>query len=227
MELKRELMQGLGFRKEFDGAQDFDLVLRAAFALQGKEETIAHLKQVLYHWRCHSASTAENPQSKRYAYEAGLRAVQDFADQKGWKLRAEETRHLGFYRYVYSADPFTVREDVGAVGGPVISRGKIAGGRMDEAGKIFYENLPTSYSGYLHRAVLQQDADVLDLRSIRVREELRPLFTEIVGVPYVEDPKTGRFDYTTLLTDADLKLLSITLGKAIRARGYKLLYLPD
>ena len=76
--MKRELIQSLGLRGEFDGAQDHDLVLRAARRLWEEPERIVHVPHILYHWRCHTGSTAENPESKRYAYEAGRRAVADF-----------------------------------------------------------------------------------------------------------------------------------------------------
>lgn len=63
-----------GLRSEFDGAQDYDFVLRCVEAV--KDEEICHIPKILYHWRCHEDSTAENPESKLYAFEAGRRAVQ-------------------------------------------------------------------------------------------------------------------------------------------------------
>lgn len=74
--MKTELMKKLQFRSEYDGAQDFDLVLRAAL-YKNPEDVILHVDKVLYHWRCHDASTAANPRSKQYAYEAGKRASLD------------------------------------------------------------------------------------------------------------------------------------------------------
>ena len=73
--MKTELIKKLGFRKEYDGAQDFDLVLRATLEKDEKDE-ILHVEKILYHWRCHDLSTAANPQSKLYAYEAGKRAAE-------------------------------------------------------------------------------------------------------------------------------------------------------
>ena len=73
--MKSDLIKKLGFRKEYDGAQDFDLVLRASME-KASEDVILHVEKVLYHWRCHDLSTAANPQSKLYAYEAGKRAVE-------------------------------------------------------------------------------------------------------------------------------------------------------
>lgn len=225
--MKRELIQGLSLRKEYEGAQDFDLVLRAAFALTGQEEKIAHIDKVLYHWRCHTSSTAENPQSKLYAYEAGRRAVQDFVSRKGWDARVEETEHLGFYRVAYQGDIFSMRPQLGAVGGPVIQKGKIAGGRMSGAGEVFYRGLPASYSGYLHRAALQQEAEALDIRNICVRPSCRKLFEEIAGVPYRSEGDSDRFDISGLPRESDFVRISIRFGKALKKQGFYAVYLPE
>ena len=130
--LERELFQELGLRKEYDGAQDFDLVLRAVDRILPQEERIVHLPKILYHWRCHTGSTAENPQSKQYAYEAGKRAVQDCADRMGWSASAEHMRHLGFYRLQYRPSLPAVREDVAAVGGALYRGGRLAAGAYNE-----------------------------------------------------------------------------------------------
>ncbi len=229
MIMKRELIRGLRLRRDYDGAQDYDLVLRGAYEVltRGQEKEIAHIPLVLYHWRCHTGSTAENPRSKFYAYEAGRRAVQAFADRRGWKAGAVDTEHLGFYRLEYKGDIFAMRPELAALGGPVVQDKKIAGGRMSLEGKVFYEGLPHFYSGYLHRAVLQQEAEALDIRNIEVREELRELFEQVTGVPYVTVPGTGLFDPAALPKEADHRLLSVRLGEAFGQRGYKLLYLPE
>lgn len=229
MVMKRELIQRLLLRREYDGAQDYDLVLRAAGELlaAGREEEIVHIPAVLYHWRCHTGSTAENPQSKLYAYEAGRRAVQDFADRRGWKARAADTEHLGFYRLEYEGNIFEMRPELAALGGPVMQNGKIAGGRMSPEGKVFYEGLPAAYSGYLHRAALQQEAEALDIRNIEVREELWELFEKVTGVAYAPLDGSGIFDQAVLPAGTDIQSLSVRLGAAFRQRGYKLLYLPE
>ena len=55
------------------------------------EEAYVHIPKILYHWRCHRNSTASNPASKTYAYEAGRRALEDFGREHGWKVQAEDT----------------------------------------------------------------------------------------------------------------------------------------
>ena len=78
--VKRELMERVGgFRREYDGAQDYDLIFRCTEAAEG----IFHIPKVLYHWRCHQGSTASNPQSKLYAFEAGSRAIMDHYRRMG------------------------------------------------------------------------------------------------------------------------------------------------
>ena len=70
--VKKDLLEKLkGFDKTYDGAQDYDFILRASE--QAKQ--IVHIPKVLYHWRCHMNSTASNPESKLYAFEAGERAI--------------------------------------------------------------------------------------------------------------------------------------------------------
>lgn len=226
--LKGELIRKLGFRKEYDGAQDYDLVLRAVREILPKEEKIVHISKVLYHWRCHEDSTAQNPQSKRYAYEAGRRAVQDYANQAGWKAKAEGTKHVGFYRLAYEGDIWKSRDEVGAVGGKVLQKGKILSGRIGTDGTIYYQGVHKGYSGYMHRASLQQTAEALDIRCIRLNEKCYALFEEAVGVPYKEKTLAGGsvFDVTTLSENTDMLEVSIRLGKALRSAGYTLVWDP-
>lgn len=227
MVMESSLMKKLGFRPEYDGAQDYDLVLRGAEALAGQEKRIVHIPKVLYHWRCHGGSTAENPQSKQYAYEAGRRALQDYADRQGWKAQAEHLKHLGFYRLRYQEDIFEYRQKLGAVGGRVLVKGKIQGGRMTENGEVLYQGLPAAYSGYMHRAVLTQNAEALDIRCIRVRKECVPLFEKITGVTYEENTRTSLFEAKRMPKDTDWTGLNLRLGKALKEAGYQLMYDPE
>ena len=71
--VKKELLDRTGLlRSEFDGAQDYDLILRCI----EKSQNIWHIPKILYHWRSHQNSTSENPESKGYAFEAGKRALE-------------------------------------------------------------------------------------------------------------------------------------------------------
>ena len=68
-----------GFRDEFNGSQDYDLILRAV----ENAKKIVHIPKILYHWRVHKNSTAGNAESKPYCYDAGKRAVQEHLNRKG------------------------------------------------------------------------------------------------------------------------------------------------
>lgn len=62
-----------GFRSGFDGSQDYDLILRAT----EQARSIAHIPEVLYHWRCVPGSAAAEVNAKPYAYESGRRALEE------------------------------------------------------------------------------------------------------------------------------------------------------
>ncbi len=86
-----------GFSPDFDGAQDYDFIFRCT----EKARKIVHIPKILYHWRCHPASTAENPDSKRYAFEAGARAVLAHYERLGIKAQVKEGVKPGMYETCY------------------------------------------------------------------------------------------------------------------------------
>ena len=86
-----------GFRKEFDGAQDYDFIFRCT----ENAREVLHVPEILYHWRTHKASTADNPASKMYAFEAGKRAIEAHLERTGTKGTVSHTQDLGFYRVKY------------------------------------------------------------------------------------------------------------------------------
>lgn len=192
--MKADLMKKTGFRKEYDGAQDFDLVLRAFLHKEPADE-ILHVNKVLYHWRCHESSTAANPQSKLYAYEAGKRAVESALEEylremhdgnitkvdrmlyvNDIPVQVVHTKHNGFYRVEYgkgtAEDIFKVRKDIGVIAGPVIDNNKITSGIVEKDGTCPYAGLPAKFSGYIHRLALQQNPECVDIRNAAVRFEL-------------------------------------------------------
>ncbi|MBQ2917032.1 MAG: glycosyltransferase [Clostridia bacterium] len=77
---KKELMDKLkGFNEQFDGSQDYDLILRAV----ENAKQVVHIPKILYHWRVHPSSTAGNAAAKPYCFEAGKNAVQAHLKRKG------------------------------------------------------------------------------------------------------------------------------------------------
>ena len=96
--VKRELADRLGgIRKDFDGAQDYDFVLRAT----EQAKVIAHIPKILYHWRMHELSTAGDGDSKSYARDAGKRAIEAHLERIGVEGSVESTQYFGFYRVNY------------------------------------------------------------------------------------------------------------------------------
>lgn len=98
---KKEVMDKLeGFRDEYNGAQDLDIILRMSEIV--KPEEIYHIPKILYSWRICDTSTAGNPESKLYAYEAGKNAVQHHIDRLGLKGKVErEPKMYGIYNTKY------------------------------------------------------------------------------------------------------------------------------
>lgn len=86
------------FRKEFDGSQDHDLILR----LTEQAKNIVHIPKVLYHWRVSDASVASDPYAKPYTIEAGRKAVAEHLERSGLKGTVESTKiHPNIYRIKY------------------------------------------------------------------------------------------------------------------------------
>lgn len=96
--VRREIVEKVGgFRKEFDGAQDYDFIFRCT----EEARKILHIPEILYHWRTHKESTADNPASKMYAFEAGKRAIEAHLKRTGTDGEVSHTPDLGFYRVKY------------------------------------------------------------------------------------------------------------------------------
>ena len=103
---RRQLLHDVGgFRKGYEGSQDYDLLLRSIARLPSQAD-IVHIPQVLYHWRMAEGSTATGHAQKDYATAAALRALQDHMDQCHPGVRMEVTQP-GIYRHRWPlpADP--------------------------------------------------------------------------------------------------------------------------
>lgn len=75
-----------GLREGFDGAQDYDFLLR----ITEQTDKIKHIPKILYHWRLAEGSTAKNVGEKNYADTAGQRALTDAAKRRGIKAKVVE-----------------------------------------------------------------------------------------------------------------------------------------
>lgn len=95
--VRKSLIDRVGMlRKEYDGAQDYDFILRCC----EQTEHIAHVPKVLYHWRAHDNSTAGNPESKQYAVDAGKRALEEHYRRMGYEAVVENTGIFIVYRTI-------------------------------------------------------------------------------------------------------------------------------
>ena len=210
-----------GFLKEYDGAQDHDLIFRCIEQMESAN--IRHIPKILYHWRAHEVSTAMSPDSKLYAYESGKRAIEDHLKRLNIKAKVLYTEHLGFFRVKYEpgelkcvsmtpgelalynadmlenlpADAIMVidnkiralnkdnidellgnmtRQEVGAAGGKILTKdGKIdnAGYSYDETGKLKprFRGMNGHFSGYMHRASIQNETDRLDKSCVMIKKK--------------------------------------------------------
>jgi glycosyltransferase involved in cell wall biosynthesis len=92
---RRQLVAEVGgLRSEFDGSQDWDLVLRIADVVDRAD--IVHVPHVLYHWRSHSESTSKTSSAKPWALDAGRRAVSAALERRGVRAHVNEVADTGF-----------------------------------------------------------------------------------------------------------------------------------
>ena len=104
--VKAEIMKEVGgFRTKYDGSQDYDMILRCIEL--SSPEKIYHLPKVVYHWRMHANSTAADPESKLYCYEAGERAIQDHLKRVGYEATVKMYKPFYGYYHVY----YTIKDN--------------------------------------------------------------------------------------------------------------------
>ncbi len=214
-----------GFRRKYDGAQDYDFILRCVE--KSSAERIVHIPKVLYHWRAHEASTAENPDSKSYAYESGVHVLEDYLSRRGLEGTVLTTSHLGFYRieykntnhenYVMIVDDkirpiseqeerylgaYFCRPEVGAVGGRMIGRnGKVLSDGYhklpDDSIQAVNAGRNRHDSGYMHRLCLQRDVEAVSRHAIAIRSEFAKFAGEMKSYQLCE--KIRREGYLVVL----------------------------
>ncbi len=82
-----------GWRSDFDGAQDFDFILRCV----EKTKHVGHIARILYHWRSYGQSTAQSHGNKSYAMDAGARAINAHYERIGYYATAVPGQVGGWY----------------------------------------------------------------------------------------------------------------------------------
>ncbi len=97
--LRRSLVEEVGgFHAEFEGSQDWDLILRVT----ERARAVAHVPRILYHWRTLETSAAGGgEEAKPWAFEAGTRALQAHCERIGLPAKVErDLDHPGVYNLI-------------------------------------------------------------------------------------------------------------------------------
>lgn len=113
--IKKSLVDAVGgLRSDFNGAQDYDLLLRIHRDTQ-KPLNVKHIDKILYHWREADGSTATNHNSKSYAFEAGRKALQEHIDGSDLTGSTENIKDRPGY-YLHKLTPRKLTKAVVYVG---------------------------------------------------------------------------------------------------------------
>ncbi|MBV8069191.1 MAG: glycosyltransferase [Acidobacteriaceae bacterium] len=114
--IRSELAAKVGrLNPDFDGSQDYDLILRAT----AQANRILHIPRVLYHWRASADSTASTIENKEYALEAAQRTLTSYCRQIGREISVEPGRVTGRWRIHYPIPENTRVSIIIAAGGKV------------------------------------------------------------------------------------------------------------
>lgn len=99
--VNKKIVDEVGYyNSEFDGSQDYDYIFRCV----EKANAVYHIPRILYHWRMHPESTAQNPENKMYCYDAGKRAIEAHYKRVGVEAMVEflPKPMYGMYHTIYS-----------------------------------------------------------------------------------------------------------------------------
>ncbi|MCR5143842.1 MAG: glycosyltransferase family 2 protein [Lachnospiraceae bacterium] len=98
---RKSLLEKAGeFQSDYDGAQDHDMIFR----LCEVANEIYHVPMVLYHWRVHNQSTAQNIGNKTYAITGGCKAIEAHYKRVGIPATVEYNQERCVYRTYYHWD---------------------------------------------------------------------------------------------------------------------------
>ncbi len=175
--VKRSIIQKIGgFRSEYDGSQDYDLMFRCI----EEAEHIRHIPQILYHWRIHMNSVAGDPTSKMYAYEAGKKAIEDHFKRVGIEARVEHTGLWGMYHVKY-----------GTPGNPLVSiiiPNKDHIKDLDQCIKSIYQK-----SSYKEFEIIIVENNSKKEETFHYYEKIQAIYTELKVVKW-----EGKFNYSAI-----------------------------
>lgn len=201
----RTLFLALRFRDEYECAPEYDLVLRAP------KSGIHHIPRILCHVCPKGIQTAEIMDARR-------RALEDYFHVRGVRARVRPPRTGQIMDIEYIPDIFTARRMVGIVGGKVLNeKHRIIGGMEDERGNVLFEGWDEAEEGPHLIAQTVQNAWAVDVRCMRIREELYGLYEEIFGCSY---------EGHIMHADENLHTLSRQFCARVREMGYNIVWNP-
>lgn len=207
--IRRELLQAMRFRSRFDGAQEYDLVLRAP------KSSICHVGKVLYHTRDLARKT---PAGAKAYDEASRAALEEYFRSRGVSAKVRSARLPGNV-IEYSPDIFSARSEVGVIGGRVVDRRhRIVGGLMKKDGTVYFAGMDETETGDMYEACTVRNAEAVDARCMKIRPELNRLYQEIFGHDYEE----GRGRDTI-----DILEKSLLFCRRVRSMGYLIVWDPS
>lgn len=179
-----------GFRKRYDGAQDWDLVLRFTKDLDpGK---IRHIPWILYHWRMHPDSTASNLDAKPYAWDAGNNAIMDYLQMCHIRAIVEEAEIVHHrVRYAVSAPA------------PLVSVVILSTGPLDQLKKcIFSLVAKTSYEKFEILVLHKNKIESYEIESLLGKE----INSKIIKIN-CDSSLTSNVDYDIAVSRAQGKIV--------------------
>ena len=104
--IKKDLViEAGGLNKEYNGSQDYELLLRI-HSLSDRPLKVHHIPKILYHWREAPHSTASDHSKKAYAYLAGIKALDSYFARKRIKAATSAIdSYPGYYKQEFSSNP--------------------------------------------------------------------------------------------------------------------------
>ena len=207
---RKDLVQhNLVFDESYDGAQDYDLILRVC----EEAKLVKHIPRVLYHWRSSETSTSANPFHKIYAYEAGRRAIQAHYQRLQIMANVSNTRIPGYYESTF----------------PIIGNPRIAIYILDPCDgissnvrkRIFCHGLSSKKETHIHKS-LQLTDQVMNTYNIGIHfiDHWTHTFIEAESYDYVVYLSsgcipTGRTWLQNLLGICQLEQVAVVGGKIV------------
>lgn len=166
---------GGGFRSEYDGSQDYDLILR----LTEKAKQIVHIPKVLYYWRSYQGSTAASISAKPYTMAAGRKAVAAHLQRIGLRGDVVDARYPTTYHVQYQIQ-----------GNPLIS--------IIIPNKDHVEELYTCIRSILDKSSYR-NFEIIIVENNSVEDVTFSYYKELEKNPYIQIVKwAGEFNYSSI-----------------------------